>query len=412
MSVLERNDALPLIPEEVTREIFQGITESSACLRLLRRLPNMSRKQLRLPILSALPSAYFVDGDTGLKQTTKAQWTNKYINAEEIAVIVPIPDAVADDVDYDIWAELRPLIVEAFGRLIDQTILYYDGTGTLSWPLGIVPSAIDAGNSVPLGANGDIYDDIMGVDGTLSKVEEDGFMVSGHIASLSMKARLRGLRATDGVLIFSQTMQEMMNYALDGEPLIFPMNGGVDPTKSLLVSGQMNQAVYSIRQEMTYKILEEATLTDGAGDVIINLAQQDARALRVVMRMGWQVPNPINNIEGDEDFRYPFSVLVPTPTVSATATIDSITPNETYATIATTVVDTEGDIKGNLRIDVEETSNPGVVVSTSPIPAKADSNILVGLTASTNYTAYVRADTVTNGDDYDLDSDTFTTTTP
>lgn len=313
MAILDRNDASPLIPEEVTREIFQGVTESSACLRMLRRLPNMSRKQLRMPVLSALPSAYFVEGDTGLKDTTKAQWTNKYINAEEIAVIVPIPDAVADDVDYDIWAELRPLIIEAFGRIIDQTILYYDGLGTLAWPEGIVPQAITAGNDVALGTGSDIYDDIMGVDGVLAKVEEDGYMVTGHISALNMKSQLRGLRATDGTLIFTQMMQDIYNYTLDGEPLVFPMNGGVDPTQSLLVSGQMDQAVYSIRQELTYKILEEATLTDSVGDVIINLAQQDARALRVVMRMGWQIPNPINNINGVEATRFPFAVLTPTP---------------------------------------------------------------------------------------------------
>jgi len=41
------------------------------------------------------------------------------------------------------------------------------------------------------------------------------------------------------------------------------------------------------------------------------LAQQDMVALRAVMRLGWQVPNPINRIEEDADERYPFAALIP-----------------------------------------------------------------------------------------------------
>lgn len=83
-------------------------------MRMARRLPNMTRAQLRMPVLSGLITANFVTGDTGLKQTSEVAWQNKYINAAELAVIVPIPETVLDDVDYDVWGEIRPRIVEAF----------------------------------------------------------------------------------------------------------------------------------------------------------------------------------------------------------------------------------------------------------------------------------------------------------
>ena len=124
VNVIDRTALSGLIPEPVTREIIQGVTEQSAVLKMGRRLPNMTSKTVTMNVLDMLPAAYFVNGDTGLKQTTKMAWDKKKIYAEEIAVIVPIPEAALDDADYDIWGEVRPRIVEAFGKVIDGAILF------------------------------------------------------------------------------------------------------------------------------------------------------------------------------------------------------------------------------------------------------------------------------------------------
>lgn len=326
---ISRSEAAALIPEDVSREIIQGAVEASALLTLARRLPNIPRAQHRMPVLSALPQAYFVDGDKGLKKTTEQAWKNKYLNAEEIAVIVPIPQAVLDDADYDIWSEVKPRVQEAFGQVIDLAA-FFAINQPASWPLGIVPSAIYAGNYVVLGTGDDLYADIMGMGGVIAHVEEDGFLVNGHVADLSMRARLRSLRsATEGIPLFKRTMQERTGYELDGEPLIFPRNGMWNATtraRAILISGDFNQAVFSFRQDMTWKILDQAVITDAEGLVVYNLAQQDMVALRAVMRLGWQVPNPINRVEPTEGGaipdpesettvptvgRYPFAVLLP-----------------------------------------------------------------------------------------------------
>ena len=308
---ISRTEAAPLIPEEVTAEIIQAVPENSSVMQVSRKLPNMSSKQLRMPVLASLIQAYFLTADTSLKQTAEVEWENKYINAEELAVIVPIPEAVLNDADYNVWGEVQPRIAEAFGRAFDAAVLQGDGAPT-SWPSDIVTAATAAGNTVTAGTGTDLYDDILGESGTLSTVELDGYMVTGHIGAMVMKSRLRGLRDANGQPLFMRSMVESTVYELDGEPVAFPRNGGLDATAGLLFSGDWQQLVYSIRQDITYKVLDQAVIQDAAGDITMNLAQQDMSALRAVMRLGWQVPNPINNLQETEASRYPFAVLLPT----------------------------------------------------------------------------------------------------
>lgn len=308
--LVDRTDAQSLMPEQVQREIVQGVVEQSAFLQLATKLPNMSRKQMRMPVLANLPVAYFVNGDTGLKQTTAVAWSNKFINAEELAVIVPVPDAVISDADYDIWSEVKPRIEEAMGYAIDRAVFFGDNAPA-SWPTNVRAAAVAAGNTVTLGAGADLYDDVMGDVGLLSTVEADGYMVTGHVAAMTMKAKYRGLRDANGVPLFNRSMQETTRYELDGEPMIFPRNGAMDPTRALQFSGDWKQLVYSIRQDITAEAFREGVIQDGNGAIVHNLMQQDMKALRVVFRLGWQVPNPLNRLQEVEANRYPVGVLVP-----------------------------------------------------------------------------------------------------
>src|SRR5690348_13079505 len=121
---LSRAETLdPLVPTPVSAQIISEMPQSSAVLSLARRV-TMSSKTSRQPVLSVLPTAYFVTGDTGLKQTSKADWENVTLVAEELAVIVPIPEAYLDDAQVPVWDAVRPSIVEAFGAKIDAATLF------------------------------------------------------------------------------------------------------------------------------------------------------------------------------------------------------------------------------------------------------------------------------------------------
>ena len=252
-NVIDRNSLSGLIPEPVTREILQGAVAESAVLRMARRLPNMTSKTQTMNVLDMLPTAYWVNGEvsgTGAadsaayKQTTKMAWDKKKIYAEEIAVIVPIPEAVLDDADYDIWGEVRPRLVEAFGKKIDAAILF-GADKPATWRDGVVPSAIAAGNGVAASAN--VFGDIMGENGLIAKVELDGYSPNGVVSAVQMRGKLRGLVDTTGQPIFKTDMQGASRYALDGMDMYFPNNGAFDPTIAKMVVGDWSQLVYAIR---------------------------------------------------------------------------------------------------------------------------------------------------------------------
>lgn len=307
-TLIDRTGAETLIPEERSREIIQGAIAQSAVLSRGRRLPNMSSRTLRMPVLDMLPLAYFVNGDTGQKKTTKMAWDKKFIIAEEIAVIVPIPEAVLDDSEYDIWGEVRPRVEEAFGRVIDAAILFNENKPD-SWRNGIVPTATAAGSVVTLATGDNIYDKIMGEDGVIAKVEESGYFVNGHMADITMRSKLRGLKDEIGQPIFKSDMQGETRYSLDGSAMNFPNNGAFDQSQALMISGDFNQLVYSIRQDITFKLFTEGVIQNTDGSIAYNLMQQDMVALRAVMRIGWELPNPINSVQVDASKRCPFAVL-------------------------------------------------------------------------------------------------------
>lgn len=307
-SLISRTDAGALIPEDVSREIIQGVVGQSMFLQLARKLANMPTNKTRMPVLASMPTAYFVNGDTGLKQTTRVSWDNKYLNVEEIACIVPIPEAVLDDSSYDIWGEIKPRINEAFGQVIDGATLFGVNKPT-SWPTDLVAGATAAGTIITRAATDP--DLIEETNQLMAKVEDCAFDVTGFVGDITMKSKFRGLRDKNGGMLFQPSVTAGTPSTLYGQPIQYNKVGYWDNTKALLIAGDFQQAVYSMRQDITYKVLDQAVIQDATGAIQYNLAQQDMVALRCVMRLAWQLPNPINARKQVEASRYPFAIYKP-----------------------------------------------------------------------------------------------------
>lgn len=317
-NIISRGDAAALISPEVSAEIVKDVATLNPLLQLARRLPNLSTAQRTILVLNALATAYFVNGDTGLKQTTDIDWAGVTLTAEELAVIVPVPEAVLDDTNYDIWGEVRPQLSEAFSVALTGAVLY--GTNipatwtTALGAAGLFARCTAAGHVLSAAGYADLFEAIMsesagGVDGLLMTLEADGFMATGHVASAALRGRLRGVRDINGQPIFARSMQDRTRYELDGAPIYFPTDGSIVDATSWMFSGDWTKLAYAFRQDITYKVLTEAVIQDVSGNIIYNLAQQDMVALRAVMRLGFALPNPINRMNATAATRCPFAVL-------------------------------------------------------------------------------------------------------
>lgn len=313
--MITRQNAEALFSEDLVAEIIQGVTKQSAALRMFRRLPNMSSNIMRMRVLDALPMAYWVNDstDNGRKQVTNAAWANKYIVPAEIAVIVPIKEDVLDDASIDIWGEIRPRLVEAIGKKIDQAI-FVGVDKPSAWRADLLSSIAQAGAYVSQGS-GTLYS---AINDAMVKVEESGYNPSGIVGGVDVKGKFRMMLDTSG--------QPIKGTEIDELPKAYIDNGAWDKTKAQMIIGDFTQAVYSIRQDITYKVLDQAIIQNPSdGEIMYNLAQEDMVALRVVMRLGWEIPNPITALQPDETVRFPFAAIQAASALTTNTTTFTVT---------------------------------------------------------------------------------------
>lgn len=317
-AAVDRTEAGPLIPEDVAHEIITATVEKSFGLSTFDRIP-MSRKQRRLPILDRKPIAYFVNGDSGLKQTSDARWDNLYLNAEELAVLVPIPDTIYDDADYDLWSLLRPQITEAMGAKIDDAILFGTGKPTL-WPNGVLTDATSAANVVTgavASATHDIFDDL---NAALMLLESDGYEPDAWLLRQTMRGVLRNARDGSRGFLYgaagpANTGAQVGKWA--GEVWSLPakvskmgLSGfAAGASNALAFAFDTSMFKVAVRDDINMRVFDQGVISDGSGVVVLNLMQSDSKVLRVTFRLAWVAANPVTLQQPTRASSYPAAVL-------------------------------------------------------------------------------------------------------
>lgn len=311
-NVIDRatNPAIEL-PVEVANDVVQNIAEKSVAMQLGRKV-RMSSKSYRQPVLDVLPNAYWVNGDTGLKQTTSVEWEGVTLTAEALAVLVVVPDEFMADSTIPIWSEVKPLIAQAFGKVIDNAVLW--GTSKpASWPTDVYTAAAAAGNFIEIGQNKGLVAGTSGSDLATDvaamglQLSNDGFGLSALATQNGFKWRLAALRDTNGGPIFTD-LAGQNGGGLYGLPMVESRNGAWN-SEVKAIGGDWEKLIVGVRQDVTYTRHTDAVITDDEGVVVFNAMQQDSQILRVVGRFAFAVANNATPLNGTASSRYPFSLL-------------------------------------------------------------------------------------------------------
>lgn len=301
-----------VIPVEYSEEIIRGIVGKSKALELGRRLPDMKGNTYKLNVLSSLPVAGWVS-----KQTTPASaesneiknkpissvaWEGKDIIAEEIAVIVPMAISSLEDAE-NFGVEVIPTITDevvgAFQKVIDETV-FFGVNNPFTNVSGVVAGATTANAKVNWDGSGTTFYDA--ISDAMELVEKSGYIPTAILGGPTLRGAFRKMRTTSGQQISGgEIVDELARH--------YDLTGGFNDTTAFAIVGDFRYLVYSLRQDMRVKMLEESTLVDPTtGTALYNLGQQDMVALRFTMRFGYQLPNPVNRVGGES--AYPFALIV------------------------------------------------------------------------------------------------------
>lgn len=311
---ISRADTAAFIIEQRSPEIIEMATQQSVALQTFRQIP-IGTSVARFALADTFPTAQWLtapagDVDIAPKPVTEMAWTTQDVLIEEAATVVVIPENVLDDAEINLWNEVQSKAAEAVACLIDQACFFGtapSGPFPPSFPVGgIVGRAIAADHDYVWGTNDATEDLAEAWNQTMALTEADGFDINRSYASRMIRADLRGLRDGNGTPLYVTNLAGGgPTDAVYGVPISYVTNGVWDPTEALAVMGDASKAVILMRQRLTAKRLDQATVGN------INLPMQDALGLRLKIRLGFTIMAPKGRPGTQTATPFPFSVLVP-----------------------------------------------------------------------------------------------------
>jgi len=283
-----------LVPSELMAEVLRVIPSGYGIARQeMRYLPFMGAgMERKIPTLSTSIGLTWVN-EGGAKHGSNPTFNLVTQTLKKLAAIVPFTEELLEDTSINLTALIAQLFAEATGKEEDEQ--FFDGTGS-PWTGILNNSSV---NTVSL-ANGKRMKDIT-ADNLLDMIDScpsgaaSGAKFYLHRHALSYIRKLKS--STTGDYIWGAPSNEMPG-TIWGYPYVlceaFPdKTAGDTAGKGIILFGNLKQAaIFGDKQQIRAKLLTEATVTDGDGTTVLNLAEQDMQALRLEERVGYLLALP------------------------------------------------------------------------------------------------------------------------
>lgn len=282
MADISRGDVATLIQETYNQVLLDYATEASTVLTAFDAIP-MGTKVTHMPVLATIPEAGWVSESAtapeGVKPQSEVTWQDRTLVAEELAVIVPVHENVLDDATVSVLDQIAKLGGQAIGKKLDQAVMLgVDKPASWVSP-ALLPAATAAGQAFSVVDGTANQSDIIGAVNQAAKaVANVGWAPDTMLAGQVLRYDVANIRDAQGQPIFRDE-------SFAGFRTFFNRNGAWDPTSAtaLIVDGQ--RVKIGVRQDITVKFLDQATLGTGASQ--INLAERDMVAVRFKARYAY-----------------------------------------------------------------------------------------------------------------------------
>lgn len=228
---------------------------------------------------------FFSTAEAGVKTGAKLAFAKNEVTLQKFAVIVPATDELSDDAAVDYWNLVTRELARAYAKKADE-LVFTDNTFGLTNLSGVITENV-SGAGTTVGWN-DLLD-------TEAKLEDD--IDTSNYRWFMRKETWYRLIETKGVtndhylagsLADGWIPQPNQPGTPWGTPIQFtrvlPTSNSVSSNDAFAVYGDLSNTMLFNKRGMALKMLSEATVVDSEGSNL-NLATQDATAMRAVIRM-------------------------------------------------------------------------------------------------------------------------------
>ena len=226
--------------------------------------------------------------ELGLKAKQKTSYESYNLAHIEYTGIVPLSDTLLEDSAVDLFSDIAGRFARANAKLMDQLVFTQNDTDDDVY--GILNATGTAQLSV--GADIDAFDGKAGAD----KLNEMMYavptpsMTNGRFyLHRTVLGRIQRMKDDEGRYIWQPGINGSASGTIWGMPYslteVMPSLNEIEDGDPFLVFGDLRNTLMSIRVPMQTKFFDTGVITDSEGNVLLNLMQQDAQAVRVRTRL-------------------------------------------------------------------------------------------------------------------------------